>query len=409
VSAGRRSSRLHKPLYSLAVAPRLWSTTFRQFLFDFGFSKVNTSDSYLTWSRGTHSMQLVVHVDDIVISYNDSAALSDFHQALFAHFTGTDEGSPTTYLGMDVHVSDTKTHLTQASLARDILERHGMSTCNPALLPMQPGRHLLDSDRPATPDPARRQTYQEIVGSLQYLCTWTRPDLLFATNQLAKHMSNPGAVHLAAAHQVLCYLKGTVDLGLTYSRGHPHLVPSLTAWADADWATCTDTRRSYSGSIFILAGAAISWISKQQTAVATSTTEAEFVSASKAADELTWLRRVLADSDAPQHLPTPLYEDNRACRLLSENPIQSCSRHIDYLVMSLRERVADSTVVVLDCPTYDMVAPRFFATDLPSSACFPAFSPTPNFTGVFFSPPYDSARFICALPLGRGGVSDLYP
>mmetsp|Transcript_16604 Transcript_16604/g.32764 ORF Transcript_16604/g.32764 Transcript_16604/m.32764 type:complete len:114 (-) Transcript_16604:402-743(-) len=54
---------------------------------------------------------------------------------------------------------------------------------------------------------------------------------------------------------------------------------------------------------------------------------------------------------------------------ISENPIQSRSRHIDYRVMSLRERVEDKTVVVLDCTTHDMVADNM-TKNLP----FPAFS-----------------------------------
>mmetsp|Transcript_16535 Transcript_16535/g.39812 ORF Transcript_16535/g.39812 Transcript_16535/m.39812 type:complete len:477 (-) Transcript_16535:1846-3276(-) len=359
---------LHKPLYGLAQAPRMWSSTFRKFLIGYGFSKVNCSDSFLTWSRGSSRMQLIVHVNDIVVSYNDPMAFNAFRSALLARFQGTDEGEPSTYLGLDLSITSTKTHLTQSTLARELLDRHGMSSCKPVSLPMEPGRHLLDSDRPDTPDPAMSQTYQEIVGSLQYLCTWTRPDLLFATNQLAKHMSNPGRVHMAAAHRVLRYLKGTADYGLTYSSNSS--VPALLrAWADADWATCTDTRRSYSGAVFSLASAAVHWSSKQQTSVSTSTTEAEYVSASKAADDVLWLRRVLEDAGARQDLPTPLFEDNRACRLLSENPIQSRSRHIDYRVMSLRERVSDGIVTVQDCTTHDMVADNM-TKNLP----FPAFA-----------------------------------
>jgi len=297
---------LHKPLYGLAQAPRMWSSTFRKFLIGYGFSKVNCSDSFLTWSRGSSRMQLIVHVDDIVVSYNDPMAFNAFRSALLARFQGTDEGEPSTYLGLDLSITSTKTHLTQSTLARELLDRHGMSSCKPVQLPMEPGRHLLDSDRPDTPDPAMRQTYQEIVGSLQYLCTWTRPDLLFATNQLAKHMSNPGRVHMAAAHRVLRYLKGTADYGLTYS-SNPSVPALLRAWADADWATCTDTRRSYSGAVFSLASTAVHWSSKQQTSVSTSTTEAEYVSASKAADDVLWLRRVLEDAGARQDLPTPLF------------------------------------------------------------------------------------------------------
>lgn len=143
-----------------------------------------------------------------------------------------------------------------------------------------------------------------------------------------------------------------------YTRDLPN-PNGLTAYADADWAQCTATRRSYSGYCLMLNGGAVSWKSAQQKSVASSTSEAEFVSASKASDEILWLRRVLDEAGAPQHHPTPLYEDNRACRMLSENPIQSRSRHIDFRVMSLRERVADGIVKVYDCPTHDMLADPF--------------------------------------------------
>jgi hypothetical protein len=146
---------------------------------------------------------------------------------------------------------------------------------------------LLAQDRPSTPDLALRRQYQECVGTLQYLATWTQLDLQFCTNKLSKHMSNPGVLHWQAAKHVLWYLKGTTSLSLTYTAG---LASSncLIAYANADWATCPETRHSICAHVTILNGAAVAWKSKKQGAVATSSSEAEFVSASKAADEIVW-------------------------------------------------------------------------------------------------------------------------
>jgi hypothetical protein len=47
--------------------------------------------------------------------------------------------------------------------------------------------------------------------------------------------------------------------------------------------------------VFVMAGGAISWESKLQTTVATSSTEAEYMAASDAAKEAVWLRRLLGD------------------------------------------------------------------------------------------------------------------
>jgi hypothetical protein len=350
--------KLKKPLYGLAVAPRAWSDTLRNFLTGYGFTSVNHSDTFLKWTDPAtkQSMHLIYHVDDILLSFSDDAVGAAFKTALLTRFKGTDEGPLKRYLGCTITRTALKLHLSQALYAQEVLERFNMSDCNPVDIPMDAGYVINKSDSPDSPDLKRTLRYQEITGSLQFLVSWTRPDLSFCTNELAKVNSNPSEQHLRDAYRVLRYLKGTATLGLTYTRGTPE-ANRLIAFADADFAACTDTRRSISAYVCMLNGACISWKSKQQKAVSTSTSQAEFVSASGAADEVLWLRRTLADLDVPQNAPTPLWEDNRACRMMSENPVhRERSKHIDYRAHSLRERVNDGVVRLLDCPTADMTA-----------------------------------------------------
>jgi hypothetical protein len=65
----------------------------------------------------------------------------------------------------------------------------------------------------------------------------------------------------------------------------------LHGYMDADWATDVNNRKSTSGFVFMLGGAAISWGSKKQTSVALSSTEAEYIATAHAAKEAVWLRR----------------------------------------------------------------------------------------------------------------------
>jgi hypothetical protein len=170
-----------------------------------------------------------------------------------------------------------------------------------------------------------------------YLTVWTRPDLVFAVHQLAKWSHDPHEKHMIAGKRVLKYLKGTKEIGITYTRGGPN-ENRLLCWADADWAACKATRRSTSGYISTLNGGALSWKCRQQKSVATSTSEAEYVAASRASDDIMFLRRVLDEAGERQTTPTPLYEDNRGCRMMSENPVANDrSKHIDYRVHALRE------------------------------------------------------------------------
>ena len=103
-------------------------------------------------------------------------------------------------------------------MAIEDLERHCMLDCKPVSTPMDPGHTISPADCPQIIDPARRLKYQEITGALQYLVQWTRADISFATNELAKVNHNPSEQHLHDAYRVLKYLKGTVGLGITYTR-----------------------------------------------------------------------------------------------------------------------------------------------------------------------------------------------
>ena len=67
----------------------------------------------------------------------------------------------------------------------------------------------------------------------------------------------------------------------------------LDGYCDSDWAGDLDNRRSTSGYVFMLAGAAVSWKSRRQPTVALSSTEAEYMVVTKASEEAIWLRHLL--------------------------------------------------------------------------------------------------------------------
>ncbi|GJW02843.1 retrovirus-related pol polyprotein from transposon TNT 1-94 [Tanacetum coccineum] len=90
-------------------------------------------------------------------------------------------------------------------------------------------------------------------------------------------MARPTEKHLNAVKRIFQYLKGTVNRGLWYPKDSSI---TLTAFADADYAGCQDTRRSTSGSMQFLGDKLISWSSKRQKSDAISSTEAEYIALS---------------------------------------------------------------------------------------------------------------------------------
>jgi hypothetical protein len=195
-----------------------------------------------------------------------------------------------------------------------------------------------------------------MVGSLMYLVSWTRPDIAFAVSQCARHMSNPGPSHVIAAKRILRYLKGTQDLGLTYRRGTA--APNqLYGYADADHAGDPEGRRSVTGYIVMLNGAAVSWQSNRQNVTALSSAEAEYYAASAISCDLAYLRRMMENLDYAQSGQSPVAEDNIACIYMSKtSSMYHKSKHIDVRVYRLREFVQDGVVTLYHVPTGEQVA-----------------------------------------------------
>jgi hypothetical protein len=357
---GNHVWRVLKPVYGLGVAPARWLATLSSFLLEHGWRKAGDEDTFWVYERGDVLMRAVFWVDDWQMSTNDEATADWWMKTLFERFDGH-EVSPDTFLGLQIDYDRAKGTLKmhQSNYIEELLRTHQMEECNPTATPMEPHTHLLAEHRPATPDLSRRVRYQELVGSFQYLAQWTRPELGFVCSQLAKHLSNPGEVHWTAAVRVLRYLRGTPSKGITYTRCASN-GNIMEGFVDADWASDADSRRSIGGYVFMINGGAVSWKAKQQNCIAHSSAEGEFMAASKASLEAIWLRRLLKSCGAPQPRATTLYEDNRACQLMSESPAhRERSKHIDLRVYSLKEQVKNGVVRLFECPTTCMTADVF--------------------------------------------------
>ncbi|GKA92607.1 hypothetical protein Tco_0814532 [Tanacetum coccineum] len=118
---------------------------------------------------------------------------------------------------------------------------------------------------PRAIDPTR---YRGMIGTLMYL-TSSRPDLVFVVCMCAQYQAKPTEKHLHAIMRIFRYLRGTINMGLWYSKDS---CIALTAFTDADHAGCQDTRRSTSGSMQLLGDRLVSWSSKKQKSTAISST-----------------------------------------------------------------------------------------------------------------------------------------
>jgi len=109
--------------------------------------------------------------------------------------------------------------LLQSHYVEKILSRFGYSDCKPSPTPYD-ASVLLRKNRRIARDQLK---YSQIIGSLMYLASATRPDISFAVSKLSRFVSKPGDVHWKALERVLHYLKGTANYGIHYT-GYPKVL-----------------------------------------------------------------------------------------------------------------------------------------------------------------------------------------
>ena len=128
---------------------------------------------------------------------------------------------------------------------------------------------------------------------------------------------NPSKPHLGAVKHILRYLKGTLNHGLLYSKEGSK---DCIGYSDADWAGDVEDRKSTSGYLFQISGAAVSRRSKKQTCVALSTAEAEYMALASAAQEAIWMRQLTSDLKSESTVATVIFEDNQSAICMAQNP-----------------------------------------------------------------------------------------
>ncbi|GJV96951.1 hypothetical protein Tco_1548528 [Tanacetum coccineum] len=177
--------------------------------------------------------------------------------------------------------------------------------------------------------------YRGMIGSLLYL-TASRPDIMFSVCLCARFQEAPKTSHLEAVKRIFRYIKGTTHLGLWYPKGTDI---ETVVYADFDHAGDYVDRKSTSSICTFVGCCLTSWFSKKQTALAISTTEAEYVSARKACQQALWMKQALIDYDIRLD-DVPIMCDNKGAIDLSKNPVQhSRTKHIKIRHHFLRDNV----------------------------------------------------------------------
>ncbi|XP_022872894.1 uncharacterized protein LOC111391851 [Olea europaea var. sylvestris] len=272
---------LRRALYGLKQAPRVWLHRVSTFLLAIGFVCSQADSSLFVLSKGADLIYLLLYVDDIVVTGNNTTVLDDFICRLTSEFSTKDLGSLNYFLGLEAHLTSAGLFLSQTKYALEILQRAHLVDSKPVCTPLVVAQHLstmgLDFDDP--------HLFRSLVGALQYL-TITRPDITHAVSVVSQFMHKPSISHFLAVKRILRYIKGTLRFGLSFT---PSSSRELLAYLDADWAGYPDTRRLVSGYAIYFGEILVSWSSKKQPTVSRSSCESEYRALALTTSKVKWL------------------------------------------------------------------------------------------------------------------------
>jgi histone deacetylase 1/2 len=314
---------LSKSLYGLRQAPRAWYTSFASHLRTLGFVATRSDSSLFVLHRGSESVWLLLYVDDIVLAASSMGFLQHIIAALSSAFAMKDLGPLHYFLGIQVQRIKEGFILHQQHYAEDVLQRAGMLNCKPASTPVDTKAKVSAGEGELLQD---QTFYRRIAGALQYMVL-TRPDLAYAVQQACLHMHAPRDAHWNFVKRILRYVRGTTGHGVLLRASTS---TTLTAYTDADWAGCPDTRRSTSGFCIFLGDALVSWSSKRQPVVSRSSAEAEYRGVANAAAECCWLRNFLSELGITVNKASIIFCDNVSAVYLSDNPVHhKRTKHVE--------------------------------------------------------------------------------
>ena len=280
--------------------PKAWQNHLAQVLKQLGLQRSAAEPNiYFTSTRDCF---VLVYVDDLLFLGEEQVTNQLFtaiQQQLLLRPTGTlTPGNTVSFLGRNI--TNRGDHY-EISLNDDytttLLTEMGLQNCKPAPAPGTSALKTATADHEQALSQEEHAQFRRAVGKLQWM-TYTRPDISYATKELARSLQQPTTADQQKLKHLLRYIKGTrhyKQIIRPTAKIPPRAIPDLNVFVDSDWAGCPQTRRSTSGFVITLLGATINYGSRTQATIALSSAEAELYAINTGATEALHLRNLLIE------------------------------------------------------------------------------------------------------------------
>ncbi|KAJ9546733.1 LOW QUALITY PROTEIN: hypothetical protein OSB04_019276 [Centaurea solstitialis] len=297
--------KLNKALYGLKQAPRAWYETLSTYLITEGFTHAKIDSTLFVKTYKDHVFLAQIYVDDIIFGSTKAKLCKRVFSSL--------------------------------KYVREMLAKFELTTCSEMKTPMAPPLKL---DKDSNGKSVDVTLYRG----------------MYATCLYARYQVDPKESHMKDVKRIFRYLKGTPNLGPWYPRDSGF---DLTALSDSDFARCKIDPKSTTGGCQLLGGKLVSWTSKKQNSVSTSTAEAEYVATGSCCAQVLWMKNQLLDYGF-QLSKIPIYCDNTSAIAIVNNPVlHSKIKHIEIRYHFIRDHVMNGDVELHFVPTEYQLADLF--------------------------------------------------
>ncbi|GJT39939.1 retrovirus-related pol polyprotein from transposon TNT 1-94 [Tanacetum coccineum] len=258
-------------------------------------------NNLFTKKKSSNLIIVQIYVDDIIFGSTCQDMCDEFAKIMHDEFEMSMMGELNFFLGLQIKQMEDGIFFNQSKYIKEMLKKFGLEDSKPMKTPMSSDTKLMKDEECESVDSTK---YQGMIG--------------------------------------LWYPKGT---GI-----------ETVVYADSDHAGDYVDRKSTSSICTFVGCCLTSWFSKKQTALAISTTEAEYISAGKSCQQTLWMKQALIDYDVRLD-DVPIMCDNKGAIDLSKKPMQhSRTKHIRIRHHFLRDNVQKEHISIEKVSSIDNIA-----------------------------------------------------
>ncbi|MBW0506567.1 hypothetical protein O181_046282 [Austropuccinia psidii MF-1] len=309
--------KLNKALYGTKQASRCWWMHIKSILQTIGFESTGKDRSTYTLNQGNDQAILWVQIDNGVLTASSPSLLNQILNQLNSSLKIKWDNNINGLVGISITETDNGFKFSQPDLINKLTNLNPSKIIVKTPLPMN--CQLVSNSSLSTMD----KPYLKRIMILLYIAQASCPDIAYAVNYLARFSLCTDQSHWTALEHLIAYLCGMKDMRILIHKNNKFL--NFECFVDANWGG--EGNRSTHGYIIMHGVNPIAWQSKQQTMIASSTAQAEYMALSFAAKETLWIYHLLF-TILKTPIPTLFLDNKTAIGISTESMNRKQTQHL---------------------------------------------------------------------------------